>query len=180
MIVIYLLGKKKNPIPYMNIDDIQRFWDKVSFKNHWIWDFNCNVRTGYGMFKLKGKNFYAHRIAWFLVNHKQPPLSHDLDHLCKVKNCVNPDHLELVTHSTNCMRGNLGFKPKICQRGHKLQGYNRMVTAIRKNGTEKVRCRNCDNMRKRGYYHNPKCYEAKRRFTKSYIDYQYNYRHGFV
>lgn len=164
----------------MNIDDIQRFWDKVSFKDHWIWQSNCNKHSKYGMFKLKGKNYYSHRIAWFLVNHKQPPLRHDLDHLCKVRNCVNPEHLELVTHSINCMRGILGSNQKICQRGHKLDGYNRNVTEIRKNGTEKIQCRECANMRKRGYYNNPNCYEGKRRFTKAYKDYHYNYRHGLL
>jgi len=161
----------------MNESDIMRFWDKVLFEDCWIWSGNCNVHTGYGMFKLKNKNFYAHRIAYYLINHSQPPLSHDLDHICKIKNCVNPDHLEVVTHSVNCMRGSLGEIQKICKNGHKLEGYNRMIIEIRNNGSEKVRCRKCGNVRQRGYYHDPNTYEGLRRFTSEYQNYQYNYRH---
>lgn len=172
-----ILGIRKNSIPYMDESDIMRFWDKVSFKDHWIWTSNVNKMSGYGMFKLKDKNFYAHRIAYYLINHIQPPLFHDLDHVCKVRECVNPDHLELVTHSVNCMRGLKGEKPMFCGKGlHKLEGYNRMVTEIRENGTEKVSCRECDKLRSRIRYNKPNSYGKRRNNFPERIDYMEKYR----
>lgn len=34
------------------------------------------------------------------------PEGYDVDHLCSVRNCVNPDHLEAVTRTENIQRGN--------------------------------------------------------------------------
>lgn len=57
---------------------------------------------------------YAHRIAWRITNAGQEiPKGHELDHLCRVRNCINPRHLELVTHAVNIQRG-LSGQP----RGH--------------------------------------------------------------
>lgn len=180
-LVDLILGIRKNPIPSMDQLDIERFWDKVLFKDHWIWTSNTNKTSGYGMFKLNDKNFYAHRIAYFLINHKQPPLSHDLDHTCMIRECVNPDHLELVTHSVNCMRGLQGVKPKFCKKGlHKLQGYNRMVTMIRKNGTEKVNCRECDKLRSKIRYNKPNSYGKRRNKFPERIEYMRKYRLGII
>lgn len=139
----------------MSKSDKIRFWDKVSFqKDHWFW-IGAKSSIGYGCFKLKEKNFCSHRIAYYLINkQRQVSLSHDLDHLCRIKECVNPNHLELVTHTENCMRGLNGIKLKFCKKGlHKLEGWNRSVTKTRENGTQQTRCRSCANTRAIKYYY---------------------------
>ena len=62
---------------------------------------------GYGQLGTKkklGKNISAHRLVWEATN---GPIPHglSLDHLCRNPACVNPHHLEPVTHKENCLRG---------------------------------------------------------------------------
>lgn len=47
---------------------------------------------------------FAHRVMWELKNGPVPD-GLELDHLCRNRACVNPDHLEPVSHRENCMRG---------------------------------------------------------------------------
>lgn len=47
---------------------------------------------------------YAHRLFWTLANGRNPPRNLQIDHLCRVRHCVNPEHLELVTPRTNVRR----------------------------------------------------------------------------
>ena len=61
-------------------------------------------KWGYGRVTYKGRLVQAHRVAYELF--KGPiPEGLQLDHLCRVRNCVNPDHLEPVTPSENTLRG---------------------------------------------------------------------------
>ena len=60
--------------------------------------------AGYGYFGFKKKRTTAHR--WAFENYKGPiPEGTEIDHLCRVRLCVNPDHLEAVTHRVNLLRG---------------------------------------------------------------------------
>src|SRR5512138_1289959 len=67
----------------------------------WLWV--GSMSGEYGKF---GGQFSAHRISYFAF---KGPIQGDLDHLCRTKSCVNPDHLEDVTRQTNLRRGS-GFK----------------------------------------------------------------------
>ena len=83
---------------------IERFWTLVDKTNTcWLWK-GTFFAEGYGAFKLDGKTHRAHRLAWFLVNGKIPK-GKCLDHLCRVKSCVNPKHLDVVTWAVNQQRG---------------------------------------------------------------------------
>jgi hypothetical protein len=62
--------------------------------------------TGYGRFSLAGQMLYAHRVAYQWA-HGPIPQGLDLDHLCRVRACVNPDHLEAVNRRTNLLRSPL-------------------------------------------------------------------------
>lgn len=76
-----------------------RFWSKVSDTGDcWIWN-AYTMPNGYGYFD-KG---YAHRWSY---EHMVAPIPSDLelDHLCRTRNCVNPYHLEPVTHAENHRR----------------------------------------------------------------------------
>ena len=90
----------------MKIKDIRdRFWEKVQKTDScWIWKAGLD-KDGYGQFSVRFKNFRAHRFAFFLVK-GGIDTGLVIDHLCKNKNCVNPNHLELTTVCENSRRGN--------------------------------------------------------------------------
>lgn len=69
----------------------------------WVWQL-CKKASGYGQFKINGeKVVIAHRYYYEQVFGKVSP-GLVLDHLCGNKSCVNPEHLEAVTHQENIKR----------------------------------------------------------------------------
>lgn len=69
------------------------------------WIFQGSISPdGYGYFHRLRKPFWAHRFMYEEVNGKIPE-GKQLDHLCKVRSCVNPNHLEVVTIKINVQRG---------------------------------------------------------------------------
>jgi len=69
----------------------------------WIWQGTLNA-DGYGEFSVSSKRKLAHRVIY--ERHRGAiPEGLDIDHLCKVHSCVNPDHLEAVTNKENIRRG---------------------------------------------------------------------------
>lgn len=63
------------------------------------------IGIGYGVIRANGRNVRAHRYVY--EAHKGPiPTGMQLDHLCRNPSCVNPDHMEPVTHAENLRRGN--------------------------------------------------------------------------
>ena len=75
----------------------------------WIWT-SAKNNMGYGVFRYQGSTVYAHRLAYhfrypeFPVKRQKEAIT-DLDHLCQNKLCVNPLHLEPVSHRENTTRG---------------------------------------------------------------------------
>lgn len=68
----------------------------------WLW-LGALKDTGYGRLILAGRYWAAHRLSYVL--YKGPiPDGLEIDHLCRTRCCVNPDHLEAVTRSVNCSR----------------------------------------------------------------------------
>lgn len=99
-------------------------------------------RDGYAQVSIAGAKFLAHRVAYELA--KGPiPEGLVIDHLCRVRNCVRPDHLEAVTNIENMRRG-LGYGLQNgmrtrCINGHEYTPEN--TYAHPKTG--KPRCREC-------------------------------------
>ena len=92
----------------------------------WIWIGSCTSK-GYGQFGYKGMNVPAHRWGYeHLVG--QIPSGLQLDHLCRVRCCVNPAHLEVVSSRTNVLRGvgvtAMNAKKTHCPQGHPYAGDN--------------------------------------------------------
>jgi len=87
--------------------DVKRFWSKVNKSDTcWLWT-NVPAKNGYGYLGVggrSGRNIQAHRIAYELAHGPIPDGLH-IDHLCRVRNCVNPSHLEAVTNRENGLRG---------------------------------------------------------------------------
>jgi hypothetical protein len=92
----------------------------------WLW-----VRyvkpNGYGGLCFRGRNRYAHRVSYEAFRGPIPTGLH-LDHLCRVRSCVNPDHLEAVTCRTNVLRGEgisaACARATSCSQGHEYTEAN--------------------------------------------------------
>lgn len=129
---------------------IKRFLSKIFFQGNndcWIWEASKNNK-GYGTFAEKGrKTVMAHRLSYELF---RGPIVNGLtvDHLCKNRACVNPKHLELVSHLENLMRGstvNSSRHTKThCPKGHP---YTKKNTYITRAGY--WQCRTCNIERKK-------------------------------
>jgi hypothetical protein len=100
-----------------------RFWRKVDAAGV-CWEWTAGVdRHGYGRFSGTAAYRWAYR---HLVGPIEPGL--ELDHLCRNPACVNPDHLEPVTHRVNVLRG-MGpsarrARQTACSRGHEFTPEN--------------------------------------------------------
>jgi hypothetical protein len=68
----------------------------------WLWKGNITVQ-GYGTQHFESRTWTAHRLVYTALVGAIPAGLH-LDHLCRVHNCVNPDHLEPVTPAENNRR----------------------------------------------------------------------------
>lgn len=100
----------------------------------WLWQ--RATRYGYGHKKVGGKDWRAHR--WYYEQVNGPvPAGLQLDHLCRVRACVNPDHLEPVTQTENIRRGQTH-----CKNGHEFTAENIYRTP---EGTRQ--CRECGRER---------------------------------
>lgn len=69
----------------------------------WIWQ-GATDSSGYGSLGIMGKMFSAHRF-YFEKEHGEIPVGVQLDHLCRVIRCCNPEHLDPVSGTVNVRRG---------------------------------------------------------------------------
>ncbi len=108
----------------------------------WIWQGQPN-HHGYGVVShWQFGSGLAHRFAWFVFRGRVAE-GLTLDHLCRVRLCVNPDHLEPVTMRENLYRSPLVIRSE-CVHGHRYTPEN---TINRKRGGRE--CRTCVNGRRR-------------------------------
>ena len=83
---------------------------------------------GYGHKYYRGRFWSTHRLVWSALVGPIPD-NMDIDHLCRNRQCCNPDHLEVVTRSTNLLRGiRNGYQKKThCPHGHEYSNENTFV-----------------------------------------------------
>lgn len=109
---------------------LDRFWNKVDATGDcWEWTGGTND-AGYGLIRLEGRRNVTHRVSWrWLVGPIPDGLT--LDHLCRNRRCVNPDHLEAVAMGTNILRGYgptaKNARKRQCNLGHALNGENLII-----------------------------------------------------
>ncbi len=136
----------------------QRFEARVDRQPNgcWHWTGTLFVKTGYGQFHLwdsatkTSTLSLAHRVSHEL--HIGPiPEGLVIDHLCRVRHCVNPDHLEAVSQRTNMLRGvapaAIAVRENRCARGHEFTPENTIVR--NRDGRTKRDCRECTRARDR-------------------------------
>jgi hypothetical protein len=90
------------------LDDLSRaaFWNAVSRDDDGCWRYPTKRADGYAMYRSQAPwtlgEQYAHRIVWRDANHGTViPKGWDIDHTCRTRNCVNPEHLRCITHAEN-------------------------------------------------------------------------------
>jgi len=83
---------------------MERFQQKIDRSGPCpVWTAAKNSPNGYGVFGYEGRQVYAHR--WIYEQERGPiPEGMTIDHLCRNKLCMNPDHMEVVTRSENTRR----------------------------------------------------------------------------
>ena len=129
----------------------ERFMEKVSpepTSGCWLWTARCG-RTGYSVLWHDGKYVGAHRWAYEYFIGPVPP-GMEVAHKCRVRSCVNPAHLEAVTHRENLMRGQgpsaLCSRKTHCVHGHPFDASNTIVVE----GRGRL-CRSCRNLSRKVY-----------------------------
>jgi hypothetical protein len=125
---------------------IERFMAKVEFTDTcWEWTARRDV-LGYGQLLWNQRAGRAHRVAYeYFVG--PIPDGLELDHLCRNPPCVNPDHLEAVTHRENVLRGE-SPSARHARKTHCPQGHD--YTATRTGATKGKRyCQTCRRERQK-------------------------------
>ena len=124
-----------------------RIADKIDVADCWQWT-GVTTRLGYGSVSVDGITKSAHRVVYEALVGPVPPEC-GLDHLCRNRSCVNPDHLEPTTHRENVLRGE-GIAAKNARKTHCIVGHpftgDNLI--IRGNGRQ---CRECGRKRSREY-----------------------------
>jgi HNH endonuclease len=124
---------------YLDEFDAERFWEHVNFNGGepytsdpiatatgqcWIW-LGAKTEAGYAKFRIFGQWKVAHRISFKDFGNRIDD-SEEIDHLCRVRNCVNPMHLESVTHLVNISRGHTANRTH-CKNGHQYSPENTLL-----------------------------------------------------
>ena len=125
--------------------DMKRFESHIDKQEDgcWLWTASKGD-SGYGRFGIRsGMILRAHRFSYELYIGKIPKHL-QLDHLCRVRHCVNPSHLEPVTMKENCGRGYWASR-KECSKGHPYTAKN---TYYGKAGNRACRACGCLRMKK--------------------------------
>jgi len=135
----------------------ERFQTKfiVDKQGCWIWIgaismLDRHKNFPYGNISYKKKHWQAHRASYFLYRGNIPK-GLEIDHLCKVTNCVNPNHLEAVTRLENVRRSSRFLKDgEKCKNGHlvvpenykiRKEGFKRCLLCMKEANNGKIRRR---------------------------------------
>ena|SRR5215468_1943406 len=128
-------GKPTDPWPRF----VERF--VVEDSGCWTW-MGWKTEFGYGCVRYKGRDIGAHVLAYLLYKGDLPEGT-QIDHLCRNRACVNPDHLEAVSPKVNQQRMGAERRKRIthCKHGHEFTSEN---SILKPDGRKQ--CRICTNV----------------------------------
>ena len=109
----------------------------------WIWQ-GTKRSNGYGVTVYKGTQTTTHRVMYQVVNGSLLGEGLEIDHTCNTRDCINPEHLEAVSHKENMARGLA--RRQTCRNGHEWDDTNTYVKEVKRKqgGTRMARyCRVC-------------------------------------
>lgn len=139
----------------LNLEEKFRARIRVDENDCWLWQ--GALQSGYGRIKAGKKDVPVHRLSYECYKEKIPE-GLVIDHLCRVRNCVNPEHLEPVTISENTRRGNAyktsgaySREKTHCPKGHPYSGDNLKVRTQGRQKWQHRQCRACIREYKRDY-----------------------------
>lgn len=112
----------------MHKDPMEKFIDAIDVLRDGCWQWrNSLASDGYGKFWIAQTQFLAHRFSYQLYIGEIPE-GLQLDHQCRNRGCVNPEHLEPVTQKENILRGAglaaIAAKSTKCPKGHPYDAVN--------------------------------------------------------
>lgn len=99
--------------------------------------------NGYGVITFNGRQTTTHRVMYQLVAGDVPD-GMEVDHTCSRRDCINPEHLQVVTHAENMFLS--ASRRKTCRNGHLwTEGNTYLGTVKRKQGGTRTQryCRIC-------------------------------------
>lgn len=127
----------------------ERFWGNVR-KSEECWTWTAAASGGYGRTYKDGRMVLAHRVSYELANGPIPD-GLVIDHLCRNRRCVNPAHMEVVTHSVNILRGE-SMSAKNSRKTHCVHGHPFVAGNIVRGNNDSRRCRECKKATDAAYY----------------------------
>lgn len=136
----------------------QAFWEranKVRADNCWLWSGAIND-DGYGILRRKSAHRFSYEMHFGAI-----PKGMEIDHICCVRSCVNPRHLEVVSHTENVrrswdrgqrehLRDRLGVSQ--AAKTHCSHGHEYSIENTRIDEAGRRRCRQCDNDKAKRYH----------------------------
>lgn len=139
------IGVDQLPYNWATMILIARVQDCAIDSDCWLWMGARDRKSRYGRIHRNGRCDYTHRVFY---EHLVGPIPDglQLDHLCRIPSCCNPDHLEPVSCLVNVRRGMRATKTH-CKRGHELSGDNLYVFKSKK-GTHRT-CKTCRDASRR-------------------------------
>ena len=135
-------------LPWHERPAIDRIMERLVLDENGCWLVTGSLATtGYGQVRHNGRHTSTHRVSYEYFRGEIP--SHlQVDHLCRVRHCANPWHMELVTRAENVLRGEglsaQNARKTHCKRGHPFDEQN----TYHHGGLR--HCRACRRERKRG------------------------------
>lgn len=131
--------------------------------NCWLWQ--GRYRNGYGLVDIGNDSPKSVHIVVYELLIEPRTLGLTFDHLCRVRACCQPLHLEQVTNKVNCLRGDsppaINARKTHCKQGHEFTASNTMIVqSFRKGKLSPQRaCRVCNRAK---YFKNKRMYERIR------------------
>lgn len=139
---------------------VERFDRKIMpepMSGCWIWLGSWNF-GGYGQVRIARRAQGAHRAIYTLLRGPIPD-GLDLDHLCRTRACVNPQHLQPVTRQINLLRGERA-NPTHCKAGHPLIRENIYIYQRLNRLSPHIQCRTCMIARRLAAYYRARAESA--------------------